>query len=438
MATPAHAAPISAHAMVQTCCSSDAMKQRIFDEADALGAEFIRVDVEMGPIFEGPGGVKRDTPDWRHLDGIMKLAREHHLKVLGVLLAPPAYISTCPERGGDRGRCPAADTGEFGRLAGEIAEHAQGAITHWEILNEPDGDWAFKGTPEQYAAMLSAAHDGIKARDPNATIVLGGLMKPHEPWWLERVFATPGADALHKFDVASVHLRGPVGAVVRRYSQFRAWLGAHGFSGPLWVTEHGYSADPAYQTDPAFMNGDSGQAGYLTQSLLGLGEAGAGQVFVTLRDNLGGPYATEGLVHIDAAAPGAPAARRGSFASVLRLVTHWDEFVAWRRQQREYERQAQQYRTVASVEAGQARSARAKCQLARALVKEAQRAVARAPHSSRIQKRMLRRLERAKALLAGRRVALLWHGAYSRWQRNRAYEHAVAAELLKQRIAGSP
>ena len=57
----------------------------------------------------------------------MELARKHHLRVLGLLLAPPAYISTCPD-GPDPGRCAAADTEEFGRLAGEIAEHAQDTI----------------------------------------------------------------------------------------------------------------------------------------------------------------------------------------------------------------------------------------------------------------------------------------------------------------------
>ena len=137
-------------------------------------------------------------------------------------------------------------------------------------------------------------------------------MRPHEPGWLERVFATPGADAIHKFDIANVHLRGPVGRVVRRYGEFRAWLGAHGFTGPLWVTEHGYPADPAYQVDPAFSGGDAAQAGYLTQSLVGLGEAGAEQVFVTLRDNLDGEYASEGLVthRLARRTPPPPGARR--------------------------------------------------------------------------------------------------------------------------------
>src|SRR5215207_10281635 len=184
--------------------------------------------------------------------------------------------------------------------------------------------------------MLSAAYDGIKARVPEARVVLGGLQRPDQPEWLERVLATPGADAIHKFDIASVHLRGPVGPVVNRYSAFRAWLGARGFSGPLWVTEHGYPADPAYQVDPAFTGGDAAQAGYLTQSLVGLGEAGAEQVFVTLRDNLSGQYASEGLVHIEETA-GYLVRRRPSFAAVRRLVASWDQLMAWRAEQRRFE-----------------------------------------------------------------------------------------------------
>jgi hypothetical protein len=372
VASPAHASPISAHAMVYTCCTPDPLRERIFDEAEAVGADFIRVDVQMSAIFQRPNGKQRNRPDWTHLDQVLELAREHHLHVLGLLLAPPAYISTCPDRGGDAGRCPAADTGEFGRLAGEIAEHARDTIRHWEVLNEPDAEWAFAGTPDEYAAMLSAAHDGIKARVPNARVVLGGISRPKDTAWLERVFASPEADAIHKFDIAGVHLRGPVDPVVHRYRAFHAWLAARGFGGPLWVTETGYPADPAHQVDPRFSGGDAAQAGYLTQLLVELGEAGAEQVFVTLRDNdeLDGQYVTEGLADIAATAGGATM-RRDSFAAVRRLATNWDELMAWRREQRGSERLVGLYEAVAAV-------------------------------------------------VAGRRAALLWHSAYSRLQRTLA------------------
>jgi hypothetical protein len=434
MAGPAHASPISAHAMIHTCCTASAMKERVFSEAKEVGAGYIRVDVEMSSIFEAPNGSKAAKPNWSGLDEVMSLSEKYDLPVLGILLSPPRFTSACPERWPDSGRCPAADTAEFGALAGAVANHADGTIGHWEIVNEPDGDWAFEGTPEEYAAMLSAAYDGIKAQAPDAQVVLGGLMRPHEPGWLERVFATPGVDALHKFDIANVHLRGPVDNVVRRYGEFRSWIQARGFQGSLWVTEHGYPADPAFQTDKAYTGGDAAQAAYLTQTLVGLGEAGAPEVFVTLRDNLEGEYASEGLEHIDEAA-GNAVTRRESFAAVQRLVDNWDQLMAWRDEQRENEREQRVQQAAAAVSASEARSARAKFKEARLRVHDAQDELARPRLSKKDAARLTRRLARARAMLAGRRTMLLWHSAHARWHSERAYERGVAVGLLKQRIA---
>ena len=55
--------------------------------------------------------------------------------------------------------------------------------------------------------MLSAAYDAIKSGAPEAKVVFGGVERPREHEWIDRVFATPGADAAHKFDIAAVHLR---------------------------------------------------------------------------------------------------------------------------------------------------------------------------------------------------------------------------------------
>jgi hypothetical protein len=435
LASPAHAAPISAHAMVHTCCTAKAMKERVFSEAKELGAGYIRVDVELNSIFEEPHGAKAATPNWTGLDEVTELSKKYDLLVLGILLAPPRFISACPERWPNSSKCAAADTDEFGALAGAVAEHAGNTIRHWEIVNEPDGDWAFEGTPEQYAAMLSAAYDGIKARAPEAKVLLGGLMRPHEPGWLERVFATPGADAIHKFDIANIHLRGPVDAVVRRYGEFRSWLAARGFSGPLWVTEHGYPADPAFETDPAYSGGDPSQAAYLTQTLVGLGEVGAPQVFVTLRDEGVGKYASEGLEHIDEAA-GYAVTRRPSFAAVRRVVTDWDQLMAWRDEQRENERDQSTEEAKAAIWASDASTAREKFRDARVRVHAQQDELARARLSEKLYARLSRRLARARALLAGRRTVLLLNTALARWHSRQADERAATVALLKQQIAG--
>ena len=407
MAAPAHAtAPVSAHAMVHTCCTPQAEQERIFSEASALGANYIRVDVELNGIFKAPGA----DPDWDALDQVIELSKEHDLPVLAILLPPHDYT----------------DAEEFGLRSGEVAEHAGDAITHWEVLNEPDGDWAWGGTPEQYAAMLSAAHDAIKSKAPGDRIVLGGLMKPHEPDWLERVFDTPGADALHKFDIANIHMRGPLDAVVRRYAEVRDRLARSGFSGPLWVTELGYAADPAYQSDPAYRGGDPSQAAYLTQVFVDLGELGAPQVFVTLHDGgLDGEYATEGLERIDETPGGEYAvARRPAFAAVRRVVDDWDQLMAWRAGQRDEEQAQRVEQAKAALWRTDARTARDKFRAARLSVHAAQRSG------------IAGRIDRARALLAGTRTALLWKGAIVRWHAARAYDHAVAVALLKQRIAG--
>jgi len=421
IAAPAHAdAPISAHAMVHTCCTPPAEKERIFSEAHDLGAAYIRVDVELSGIFTAPGA----EPNWTNLDQIIDLSKEQHVRVLGILLASPAW----------------ADEEEYGRLSGLVAEHAGSALSHWEIWNEPDGEWSFTGTPEDYARMLSAAYDQIKAKAPGDQVLLGGLARPHEPGWLQRVFDTPGADALHKFDIANVHLRGPVDNVVNRYDTFRSWLAEHGFHRPLWVTEHGYPADPAVQTDPAYKDGDASQAAYLTQSLLGLGEAGAPEVFVTLRDNsaLEPKYVTEGLEQIDETPGGDyPVTRRPSFAAVHRLIEDWDQLLLWREQQREYEQDQRVEQAKAAIWAGDARIAREQFHAARLRVHAAQDDLARPRLQARTAARLSRRLDRARALLAGRRTLLLLRSAISNWHSRQAYDNAVAVALLKQRIAGS-
>jgi len=325
-AGPAQAAPVSSHAMVYTCCTPAAMKERIFAEAAASGSEFIRVDIELNGIFEGTGS--RERPDWRALDEVIALARRHDIAVLGLILGTPSWLSDCPEREVRPDRCAARDPAEFGRLAAEVAAHAGGSIQHWEILNEPDADWAFKGGPEDYARMLSAAYDAIHDRVPDAQVVLGGVERPREREWIERVFATPGAEAARKFDIASLHLRLRLRNVLADLPVYlRAWrdlLAAHGFRGPVWVTEHGYPADPQFQWDPAYRGGDAAQAAFLRDSIPRLSRAGADQVFVTLRDNLWGEFLSEGIVHIDESRPDYPALRRPAFEVVRDLTGVWD------------------------------------------------------------------------------------------------------------------
>jgi hypothetical protein len=417
---PRPGAPVSAHAMVHTCCTPPAMKERIFAEAKAMGARFIRVDVELAGIFAG-GGHSEDDPDWSRLDAVLELSRRHELPVLGILLRPP-------------GAAPWNEPQAFGRLAAAVAAHARDTVTHWEILNEPDGAWAFEGTPEQYAHVLRAAYDAIGVGVPEAAVAMGGLMTPQDPAWLDRMLATPGADAVHAFDIANLHLRGSERALPGVMTAWRDRLAGHGFSGPVWVTEHGYPGDTAFQADPAFRGGEAAQAAFLTESVLSLGEAGAAEVFVTLRDNLDGGFASEGVVDIEDHAPFA-VRRKPSFAAVRRLVDRWDELIAARAEQRRAEQaalfelaRAAPWRLQAAGYRAAARSVSAKLTRLRARFRLARREYVR--------KRLARAIDRTSLTLRRKRSGAGWSRAIADDYAQRAALHQLYAAERAAFVAG--
>jgi hypothetical protein len=81
------------------------------------------------------------------------------------------------------------------------------------------------------------------------------------------------------------------------HARLRAFFAAHQAANkPLWVTEFGYPSDRAYQYDRVYRSGPTSQASYLSRALPALLDGGAAKVFVTLRDNLAGQFASEGII----------------------------------------------------------------------------------------------------------------------------------------------
>jgi hypothetical protein len=299
-----------------------AQKEQAFAAAKSIGATHIRLDIELHRVFRrgSRGELRRD---WSGLDQVIALSRLHGLPVVAILVGVPHFLADCDD--GATFRCAADDASEYGRLAGEVAEHARGAIGLYEVINEPDSSAMFRGGPEDYARMLSSAYDAIKARSPGSRVLLGGVSDLEARSWLTRVFATPGVRAATKFDIANVHVRGRVSWLRGTMSLWRETFAAAGRSGvPLWVTEHGYPADTAYQHDPAYQGGEAAQAAYLRDSLPVLVRAGVAQVFVSTRDTWpqefgsASPFASEGVFSQAASAPYSTRSRPAT--SVIRML----------------------------------------------------------------------------------------------------------------------
>ena len=114
-------------------------------------------------------------------------------------------------------------------------------------------------SPAAYAALLKAAYPAIKAADPDATVLVGGLVGNN----FEFVERSTTNGAKGSFDGVGVHTdtaclttdpreyyREPSGRIGRYsftgYREVRATMLAHGDDKPVWMTELGW---PTLSTD---------------------------------------------------------------------------------------------------------------------------------------------------------------------------------------------
>ncbi len=292
--------PVGAHSMLQLSDPPWFM-QIMFEEAVAMRASAIRLDVAPALVFSSPSR----PPDFSGLDEVMALSRQYRLRVVADLFTIPSWIANCQglTEPSAMDRCGTDQLSEYRSLIGQIVAHADPVIRDWEVWNEPDTPEFFAGSPQQYALMLRAAHDAIKAVDPQDDVLLGGISGVAGMSWLKQVFATPGAGAAYAFDTGNVHERGEVDQLASDVTRWKRFFASYGFAGPLWVTEHGYPANAAFQYDHGYADGPSSQAAYLAASIPTLLDAGAAEVFITERDNLGGQFASEGVLGGDVADP---------------------------------------------------------------------------------------------------------------------------------------
>ena len=293
---------LGSHAMIDTSMSPATVDQLFRATRRAhLGA--IRFDVLAAWLFPHSA----DQPEWQTLDLYRAGVRRYGLDGVAVLSGTPLWLARCPEGAKDFFRCPPADYAAWARIVEQIARRAP-EIRYWEVWNEANlPNTYFYGDALQYAQLLRVTSAAIRRGNPNAKIVFTGVLAPYSDW-LKTVLSQPGV--VRSFDIANAHLRGGVGKLD---DMVRAaiWEFRHtGFTGPLWVTEMGYTSDPKWQWIPGYMatdalTGQRTQARYLRKAIPQLLRAGASRVFLTLRDldTEWGIFTSEGLLNWPVAAP---------------------------------------------------------------------------------------------------------------------------------------
>lgn len=158
------------------------------------GSKVLRFGIGWDSIEEEPGKY-----NWRFWDQLVAIAKEEQITLLPYVAYTPKWANSSEA---DFWRTPPDDLSRFGRFMNVIVNRYKGSIKSWELWNEPDLKNYWLGTPAQLAKMLIEGARQVRAADPDAVLVLGGMAHGASPFYRELIEKHRLADY---FDVVNVH-----------------------------------------------------------------------------------------------------------------------------------------------------------------------------------------------------------------------------------------
>jgi polysaccharide biosynthesis protein PslG len=193
---------------------------------------------------------ERGVYDFAWLQEFVDLAEQY-----GIQLRP--YIGYTPEWAGAEGEDdgiiwnnPPRDLEEWSDFVFALASALADApnVLSYEIYNEENVDFWWDGSVEQYGETLSAAAQAIRRADPDAQVLLGGLVYPDDDWLRSLIEQGRAPD----YDVTPFH------AYVETWSEtsveeyldgaYREYFvpinNTLGEGEPIWINEMGFATTP--------------------------------------------------------------------------------------------------------------------------------------------------------------------------------------------------
>lgn len=214
-----------------------------------LGFGWIKNYLSWGGVEPAPGHY-----NWQDPDNVVRAARRAGVQVLMRVHDTPPWLRPP----GSSVTYPASDLALYHRFLSLMAWRYRGQIAAYEIGNEPNlaFDWGgLDPDPVRYARMLRVAHHAIKAADPRALVISGGLATTGDGGAgamgdLDFLRAMYRAGARGSFDALGSHPYGyglppyrvqEYGLSVSRLLQQRQVMEEFGDGDtPIWVTETGW------------------------------------------------------------------------------------------------------------------------------------------------------------------------------------------------------
>lgn len=142
------------------------------DAMAATGARWLRAGIDWSFVE----GRARGAYDWTRTDLIVRGARARGLSVVAVATGAPDWAlagRSCPANS-----CPPTaleDYAAFVQVA--VTRYMPIGVHAWELWNEPNNApfWGPRANVAAYTRLLQLTYPAIKAVDPTATVITGGL-----------------------------------------------------------------------------------------------------------------------------------------------------------------------------------------------------------------------------------------------------------------------
>ncbi|MFS8531779.1 cellulase family glycosylhydrolase [Sphaerobacter thermophilus] len=266
---------------------SDALNQKAHEMVKDAGFSWVRVQAQWRELEPAPGSYNPSG-----LDRIVDSAARNGVKLL-------VSVVKSPEWAGANGGVP-EDPARFEELMRFLAERYRGRVHAWEIWNEQNLAFEMGGYVdiERYVNLLKAGYTGVKAGDPSAIVVFGGLTPTgvNDPTiaiddvsYLRQIYSFNDGEVKQYYDVLGAHPgsnNNPPDALwptqpgpgpnwrdhesfyFRRIEQLRQVMIEHGEAGKqIWLTEFGWTtANQAPGYEYGNQISEEAQAEYLVRA----------------------------------------------------------------------------------------------------------------------------------------------------------------------------
>jgi len=229
-----------------------------FDKLSNAGAASTRYSHLSWDRLE-PTNTTADNFHWELYDQLMADYGEQGLSPIIIICDIPSWAGPIQS-----GPFNDAARGDFAEFVGAVVNRYSPPpynIKYWELFNEPDGTkpdyWAIINTwgyyGKEYALMLKAVYPAVKAADPAARVVIGGLAYDNfvngesgnfYQRFINDVIENGGADY---FDIMNFHYyyfaHETWGNIIGKVDHLKSVLSWYGISKPMICSEVGIWGD---------------------------------------------------------------------------------------------------------------------------------------------------------------------------------------------------